>query len=98
MKDQIIKLIYKSIEEYNLSVTKERRLELELNTVLYGNNSQLDSLGLANLLLSVENQFNMDYKKELCMVDSAIQIEPINPFLNVDSLATFLKELALNDA
>ena len=51
-KEQILKIIYKAIEDFNEENDEQLQLEKSDNTILMGKNSQIDSLGFVNLSLT----------------------------------------------
>ena len=54
MIDNIYKSIYKSIDEVNSQMSKDEQLIKSPDTVLYGESSSIDSIGLINIIVTVE--------------------------------------------
>ena len=52
--DNIKTIVFTTIDELNQNLIKEDQLEKSLETRLFGGNSNLDSLGLVNLIVAVE--------------------------------------------
>lgn len=57
-KEKIIDIIFRCAEELNRQLSEESKLILEESTVITGENSLLDSLGLVTLLVSIEEHLN----------------------------------------
>jgi len=53
-KEEVITVIFKCVEELNRQLPEESKLILEKSTVIAGENSPLDSLGLITLMVCIE--------------------------------------------
>lgn len=57
--DKILEAIYKAVLANNDLLSENDRLKTQEEEQIIGDRSQLDSLGLVNLLVSVENEVNL---------------------------------------
>lgn len=57
-KEKIIDIIFRCAEELNRQLSEESKLILEESTVIAGENSPLDSLGLVTLFISIEEHLD----------------------------------------
>lgn len=99
-KTKIIKVIYQSIEEINLQLENEDQLEKSTDTVLFGQNGKLDSLGLINLVVAVEQNIEDEFDIPITLADERAMSQEKNPFRTVESLANYIEILLdekLND-
>ena len=85
-KEQILKIIYKAIEDFNEENNEQLQLEKSDNTILMGKNSQIDSLGFVNLISSIEDYIEEETDVVVTLVnEQTITIEP-SPFRTVGTL------------
>ena len=90
MKKEIIEIIYKSISELNKQLDYDSQLEKSTNTILMGSNSQLDSLGLVNLIIAVEQNIEKNFDTTITLADEKALTQKQSPFLTIGSLADYI--------
>ena len=93
MKNDIISLIYNSIDELNAQRTLDNQIVKSGETVLFGREGKLDSLGLVNLILSIEEAVNEAFNREIALADEKAMSQRNNPFQSVSSLADYIDGL-----
>jgi acyl carrier protein len=93
-KNDIIDIIFTCIEEIN----KQKNIEIEksIDTRLFGAESDLDSLGLVSLVVSVEENINSKYDVSISIADERAMSQKHSPFRSVDTLSDYIL-LLLND-
>ena len=100
MKKQIIETIYKAIDELNEQLEKKQQLIKSNDTVIFGNNGQLDSLGLVNLLVIIEQNIEDEFDINITIADERAMSQKHSPFRTIESLADYIDMLLkeeLND-
>jgi acyl carrier protein len=85
MKKTIIALIYKYLDEFNSQREIDDKLEKSEKTILYGQESGLDSIGLANLIIKVEGAVYKTFKVQIDMTNESVFSLNENPFRTVNS-------------
>ena len=91
--NQIVQdIILDSIREINEFRDEEDRIALSGDAVLMGDGGTLDSLGLTNLIVAIEERVENDLGKSIILFDEAIFDEGANPFETVSTLATLIEE------
>jgi acyl carrier protein len=86
-------VIFEAIEQFNEESPDNPDLELELSTPLFGPESELDSLGLVNLLLTVEQRLHDEFVVNVSIADEkALSLEN-SPFRTVETLRDYTKTL-----
>lgn len=90
-KSEIIEIIFKSIEEINQQ--NDTHLVKDVNTKLFGRESELDSLGIVNLIVSVEENINNEYNVSISIADEKAMSQKHSPFRSVDTLADYILKL-----
>ena len=93
MIDNIYKSVYKSIDEVNSQMSKDEQLIKSPDTVLYGESSSIDSIGLINIIVTVEQNIEDDFEKRITLADQKAMSQKQSPFKTVESLAKYIQIL-----
>lgn len=93
-KNEIIEIVYNSIDELNRE--NELFLEKKIDTCLFGRNSDLDSLGLVNLITLIEDKIEEATGKYIPIADERAMSLEYSPFKSVETLVEYIY-LVLND-
>ena len=86
-------LIYVTLDEYNEHVSDELQLEKSSDTKLFGQGSSLDSLGLINLVVAVEQNIEDEFDVEITLADVRAMSQENSPFRTVGSLTDYIEML-----
>ncbi len=92
-KEQIIEIIYSAFDDINEELPKKNRLEKKVDEIIYGNEGKLDSLGLVNLIVSIESAIDDELDKQIVIANEKAMSMKNSPFRNVETLAQFILEL-----
>ncbi len=90
-KKEIIEIIFKSIEAINQQ--NNTHLIKDVNTKLFGRESDLDSLGLVNLITSIEENIEELSGKYIPIADERAFSLESSPFKTVETLANYIEIL-----
>jgi acyl carrier protein len=82
--------ILSAIRNYNLEVPPDRRIPETSEAPLFGRHGTLDSLGLVNLIVMVEEQFQDVHDRAITLADERAVSQERSPFRNVPSLAAYI--------
>ena len=93
MKKQLLETIYKSLDEINENINDAHKLIKAKNTVLFGEDGQLDSLGLINLLITIEQNIADKFDKSITITDERAMSQENSPFRTVGSLTDYIEML-----
>ncbi len=93
MKSQIVALIYASIDDINRQNPAGVKVTKDMSTALFGSASALDSLGLINLVVAVEQQVEEAFKIAITLADDRALSQEISPFSTVQTLADYIEVL-----
>ncbi|MCD6068739.1 MAG: acyl carrier protein [Bacteroidetes bacterium] len=93
MRNKIIELIYSSIDELNAQNEADSQLTKTEDTVIFGKDSNIDSLGLVNLIVSLEQAVNDEFNTEISLADERAMSQENSPFSTVSTLADYIEEL-----
>ena len=91
MQKIILDTIIKSIKEINQSLDKEIVVSNNSDAHLYGGKGQLDSLGLVNLLVAVEQNIEDEFDTSIVLADERAMSQKHSPFKTVGSLADYIE-------
>ena len=89
-KEYILEMIYSIIDEHNDLNPDDLKLEKSLETSLFGSESNLDSLGLLNFLVELENIIKKNIHQDICVINELLFLEENNPYDNVDTLSEYI--------
>ena len=89
-KDFILELIYTIIDDHNKLNPNDLKLEKSLDTVLLGPMGNLDSLGLVNFLLEVENIIKKNGFQNVYVIDEELFLDENGPYSNVENLLDYI--------
>jgi hypothetical protein len=88
--DQIIAIIYIAVDEINKQSPTHAHLSKELTTILLGDGGILDSLGLINLIVCIEEKIVCEIGRQVILLDEESLVNPEGPYRSVGSLATWI--------
>lgn len=92
-KDRVLQVIYSGIDSVNLVSSKDARLTKEPETTLMGETGELDSLGLVNLIVAIEQKLEEEFEVTVNLADGQAMSLKDNPFATVSTLADYIAGL-----
>ena len=81
---------------WNKKSKDDYRLDKSDSTVLMGENSKLDSLGIVNFIVSVEENIEDEFDQSILLADEKAMSSEESPFSNVKSLSKYIADLLEN--
>ena len=90
---KIIKLIFKAIDEINSHMSNEHQLKKATKTVLFGRDGNLDSLGLVNLLVAIEQNIEDEFDVSITIADEKAMSQKRSPFRTIETLTDYIENL-----
>jgi acyl carrier protein len=90
-------LVLQSLEEFNLQVEDGQQLEISPETILFGKSGKLDSFGLVNLIVVVEEKIIDTFRIPVSLADERAISQENSPFRTANTLAEYILIL-LNEA
>ena len=76
-------LIISSVKEINKQFHQEQQLGQSTKTVLFGKDGKLDSLGLVNLLVIIEQNIEDEFDVSITIADEKAMSQKYSPFQTV---------------
>ena len=93
MNEEVFNIIYLSVDEINNDEDQEKKLEKSPDTILLGPGSYLDSLGLVNFIVSVEQNINDTFNSSIILADERAMTQEQSPFSSIQALASYIQML-----
>jgi len=97
LQDKVTEAIYRAIDDVNLQLPLSSRLQKTRDTVLFGREDGLDSLGLVNLIVALEKHIEIGFGKAVSLSIADMLLESKSPFTNVRSLGDHVASLLQNN-
>lgn len=88
-KEDIQELLLAVIKDYY--ETQTINIEVTKDTPLFGGNSELDSIGLVNVIIDTESRF-LDNDIEISLTSESAMSRSKSPFRTIETLAEFIFE------
>ena len=92
-KEKIIELVFDSVDENNQQLPEERQLKKLTGAVLFGASGGLDSLGLVNLIVDVEQKIEDAFGVTINLADEKAISQKNSPFATIETLAAYISLL-----
>jgi len=91
-QEEILRIVYRAIDELNPQLPEERRLEKAPETAVFGRAGRLDSLGLVNLIVAIEQAIEDEFGISVALADEKAVSQRSSPFRTVGVLAAYVRE------
>ena len=92
-KKQIIELIFEAFDEINPLLPEDKKLEKNIKTEIYGANGILDSLGLVNFIVIMEEILERKLGVSVILSNENTLSQTSNLFKSVDEFSNYLINL-----
>ena len=92
-KQKIINLVFSVIDEINKELSKDEQIIKSLDSVIYGSNGQLDSLGLVNFVVAVEQKIEDVFEKSINLADDKAMSEKNSPFQTIETFVNYIYDV-----
>ena len=88
-QNEVLAAVIEAVSEYNEQLEDDKKLELAPETRLLGKSSKLDSFGLVNLIIMVEEKLYEKFKLSITLADERAMSQERSPFRSIESLAEY---------
>jgi len=93
MKEKIQTLVIESLRELAEDADLPTLSDPKPDTVLYGNESPLDSMGLVTLIADIEGRVAEAFDQDIILADERAMSRSRSPFRTVETLTAYIEEL-----
>lgn len=90
IKENVIGIITTVVNEY--FATQNINEAASKDTILFGKDSFLDSMGLVNVIIDVESKIFEEKNKEISLTSESAMSRSRSPFKTIETLADFIME------
>jgi len=94
--DHITALIWDAIDEVNELLPEDARVPKREDAVLLGESGSLDSFGLVNLVVALEQRIEDEFGVTLTLADDKAMSYSRSPFRTVQTLREYVQSLLKN--
>ena len=91
--EKVVKIVIDQVEQLRDTLTEEQKFEVNKDTKLFGNNSNIDSLSLVSIIVDLEMLFSDEHGFDISLTDDRAMTREISPFDSVSSLVDFIFEI-----
>ena len=92
-KEKITQVIFRVIDEMNQQLAENLRIEKSTATALLGKSAGLDSLGLVNLIVAVEEEIEEQFGVNITLADERAISQKKSPFKTIGTLVEYITML-----
>jgi len=92
-KEKITQVIFRVIDEMNQQLAENQRIEKSTATALLGKSAVLDSLGLVNLIVAVEEEIEEQFGVNITLADERAISQKKSPFKTIGTLVEYITML-----
>ncbi len=89
-KEQITQIIFQAIDVINRDLSEGEQIEKSVNTALMGQSATLDSLGIVNLIIFIQEEIQKKFGKTITLAHEDALSSATGPFNNVQSLVDYI--------
>ena len=92
-KTEIIDIIYSAMDNIKDMVSDSSNFKKDPQTILYGQDSALDSMAMVGLIIAVEDKINQKFGNTIVLANEKAVSMKNSPFKSVESLAEYAAKL-----
>ena len=96
--EKLTKLIFDAIDENNAQVPEDEQIEKSIDAVLYGESGKLNSLGLVNFIVAIEQKIGEHFDTTITLADEKALSQRNSPFRSVGTLVDYILQLLKENA
>lgn len=92
-RDKIIKVVYAAIDELNSNLPEGDRISKSLAETLIGSSGKIDSLGMINLIVALEQKIEEEFNETVSLANDNAMSAQNSPFKTIGSLIEYVDNL-----
>ena len=92
-KDKIVVEIQATVDELNELLDDSEKVDKNLETELFGQNSPLDSMGLVNFVVTLEERLASNLGLNVQLANSELMSSSDTPVKSISELAVFIEKM-----
>ncbi|RYE38078.1 MAG: hypothetical protein EOP21_12840 [Hyphomicrobiales bacterium] len=95
-KDEALRIVFSALERLNDEL--DDPIEVGPHTRLFGADAVIDSLSLVSVIVDVETDASEALGLSISLTDDEAISQPVSPFTDPDTLASYIASLAAKNA
>lgn len=92
-RESVLRAVFATVDEVNQTLPDDRKLEKSVETRLFGQRGELDSLELVNFIVMLEQRLADEFGLVVTLADEKAISRTTSPFSTVERLADYVIEL-----
>ena len=88
----IVNLVYAVIDEVNMDLPSTQKLKKSLDTQLYGDKSEIDSLSLVNIVVLTEQKIEDEFNITINLADEKAMSQKNSPFRTIETFVEYIEK------
>ena len=96
--DTALKAVQDAVREINLSLPEDKQLSDDPDAVLFGEGSNLDSMGLVNVVMTAEQYISDELGDDIVLASEAAMSRKRSPYRSLRALADYAVEVSAGEA
>ena len=93
INERVTQAVFRAIRDVNQARPKAQQIPAAADTALLGEGAVLDSLGLVNLIVAIEEQVADEFGTTIAIADEKARLQPETPFRTVGTLVAYIVSL-----
>lgn len=89
----ILEIVMTQVNNLVNTFPDEQKFDVQENTVLFGKDSNVDSLSLVSLIVDMEAIFLDEYDAAISLTDDRAMTREISPFNTINTLTDYIYEI-----
>ncbi|MEI8349021.1 MAG: acyl carrier protein [Candidatus Omnitrophota bacterium] len=96
MKEKVTAIVFAAVEIINQQLSKDEQIDKAMNTPLFYSSGGLDSLGIINLIMTIEQKIQEDLGVNITLANEKALSSQDSPFRTIGNLIDYIS-LLLNE-
>ena len=92
-KIEIVEIVLNQVRSLVETLPESQKFDVTEQTVLFGRDSNIDSLSLVSVIVDLEMLFSDDHGFDISLTDDRAMTREISPFDSVTSLVDYIFEI-----
>ena len=93
IQDKITNLVYNAIDELNKKIPPSQRIMKSKETTLIGPSGNLDSQGLVNLIVEVEEKIEDGFARTISLAEDDAMFQEKGPLRTIETLIEYINSI-----
>lgn len=92
-KNQIRDIVISKVKAVSETLPADQQFEVDDDTVLFGEGSNIDSLSLVSVVVDLETSFSEDHDFVISLTDDNAMTRKVSPYESVRNMVDYIDEM-----